>query len=224
MSAQAWDWLAPLLATDAPVLPDAGLVGVNLSLSWSVVLAWLGAWGVARWTSRPGVQAGVALALALWAWLPGAFTPDYWLGLAFQAPSLVTTLLCAGLLYDRFARSGARLPEPGRRSALALALLGVGAGWTLLCDTFALLPVPLYAWGFSPLATALVALVTTLPWVVGRDGRRPWLVPLAVLLFVALRLPSGNVWDAVLDPWLWLALHGYLLRAIWQRRRAKIGN
>lgn len=224
MSAQAWDWLAPLLATDAPVLPDAGLVGVNLSLGWSVVLAWLGAWGVARWTARPGVQAGVALVLALWAWLPGAFTPDYWLGLAFQAPSLVTTLLCAGLLYDRLARTWAQGPEPEHRSALTLALLGVGAGWALLCDTFALLPVPLYAWGFSPLATATVLLLAVLPWVLWRGGRRPWLVPLAALLFAALRLPSGNVWDAVLDPWLWLVLHGYLLRAIWRRHRAKIGN
>ncbi|MFZ3221333.1 MAG: hypothetical protein WA174_14950, partial [Rhodoferax sp.] len=143
--------------------------------------------------------------------------PDYWLGLAFQAPSLVTTLLCAGLLYDRFARARERSPESGHRGALALAVLGVGAGWALLCDTFALLPVPLYAWGFSPLATALVLLVTALPWVVWRDGRRPWLVPLAVLVFVAVRLPSGNVWDVVLDPWLWLALHGYLLQAI--RRR-----
>lgn len=218
MSAPVWDWLAPLLATDAPVLPQAGLVEVNLSLGWSVVLAWLGAWGVARWTSRPGVQAGVALLLALWAWLPGAFTPDYWLGLAFQAPSLVTTLLCAGLLWDRLAKPAGHLPEPEHHASLALAVLGVGAGWALLADTFALLPVPLYAWGFSPLATALVALVASLPWVVWRGGNRPWAVPLAVLLFVAVRLPSGNVWDAVLDPWLWLVLHGYLLRAI--RRRA----
>ena len=217
MSALAWDWLAPLLATDAPVLPQAGLVEVNLSLGWSVVLAWLGAWGVARWTSRPGVQAGVALLLALWAWLPGAFTPDYWLGLAFQAPSLVTTLLCAGLLWDRLARTPAHGPQPAQRSALALAVLGMSAGWALLADTFARLPVPLYAWGFSPLVTALVLLAAALPWVLWRDGRRPWLVPLAVLVFAVLRLPSGNVWDAVLDPWLWLVLHGYLLRAI--RRR-----
>jgi hypothetical protein len=28
-----------------------------------------------------------------------------------------------------------------------------------------------------------------------------------LLGFALLRLPSGNVWDAVLDPWLWLAAH-----------------
>jgi hypothetical protein len=26
-------------------------------------------------------------------------------------------------------------------------------------------------------------------------------------LHVVLRLPSGNVWDALLDPWLWIVLH-----------------
>jgi hypothetical protein len=38
-----------------------------------------------------------------------------------------------------------------------------------------------------------------------------------VLLFVLLRLPTGNVWDAVLDPWLWLGLHWVLLRGVFGR-------
>lgn len=67
MSAQVWDWLAPLLATDSPVLPEAGLVRLNLCLGWSVVLAWLGVRVAAYWTPRPAVLAGVALLLALWA-------------------------------------------------------------------------------------------------------------------------------------------------------------
>lgn len=224
MSAQVWNWLAPLLATDSPVLPDAGLVRLNLYLGWSVVLAWLGVRVAAYWTPRPSVRVGVALLLALWAWLPGPFAPTYWLGLAFQAPSLVTVLLCAGLLYRRctepFAHSAGAQSLP--RGTLVPAVLGVVAGWALLLDAFALLPVQLYAWGFSPLASALVWLVALLPWVVVRNvhalGFRAWVGPLAVLLFVAVRLPSGNVWGAVLDPWLWLALHGYLVRAAWRRR------
>jgi hypothetical protein len=35
-------------------------------------------------------------------------------------------------------------------------------------------------------------------------------------LFVLLRLPTGNVWDALLDPWLWL-----LLQADWLQRRVR---
>lgn len=223
MSAQVWDWLAPLLATDSPVLPEAGLVRLNLCLGWSVVLAWLGVRVAAYWTPRPAVLAGVALLLALWAWLPGPLAPTYWLGLAFQAPSWVTVLLCAGLLYGRCVKPSAR-PAGAQslpRDALVSAVLGVVAGWALLLDAFALLPVQLYAWGFSPLASALVWLVVLLPWAVDRNARtlgfRAWVGPWAVLLFVAVRLPSGNVWDAVLDPWLWLVLHGYLLRAIRQR-------
>jgi hypothetical protein len=40
-------------------------------------------------------------------------------------------------------------------------------------------------------------------------------MPLALLLFVVLRLPTGNVWDAVVDPWLWLVAQCLALRASW---------
>jgi hypothetical protein len=32
-----------------------------------------------------------------------------------------------------------------------------------------------------------------------------------LILFVATRWPTGNVWDALLDPWLWVAFHLVLL-------------
>jgi hypothetical protein len=35
-------------------------------------------------------------------------------------------------------------------------------------------------------------------------------------VFGIWRLPTGNAWDAVLDPWLWLVLQGYLVRAAWR--------
>jgi hypothetical protein len=38
-----------------------------------------------------------------------------------------------------------------------------------------------------------------------------------LLLFAATRLPTGNLWDAVLDPWLWLALQGVLVRRLLRR-------
>jgi hypothetical protein len=150
------------------------------------------------------------------------------LGLAFQGPSLAAVLLCDALLRSRFfpTRNGPSINELPNPIALALALAGVVLGWALLLDTLALLPMQLYAWGFSPVAVGLVLVVALVPWLVGVErysfGRsRVWVLPLAVVVFVVLRLPSGNVWDAVLDPWLWLALHVYVAGAL--RRLARRG-
>lgn len=203
---------------DAPALPTLALTQLWLHLGWGVVLAWLGSAVAGWWSARRFVALVVALLLLASAWLPDPFSPAYWLGLAFQQPSGVTVLLCALLLWRR-AR---KVPHwwKDRRAAPAsefilLVALGVVMGWLLLLDSFALLPVQLYAWGFTPLAVALVALVALLPWWAGgrHNHRLPaWVAPGAVVLFVALRLPTGNVWDAVLDPWLWIALHVYLVR------------
>jgi hypothetical protein len=140
-------------------------------------------------------------------------------------PSVLTVVLSASLLWDRLA-SGRAAAAPTvdvatERGTLALVVIGVLAGWALLLDTFALLPVQLYAWGFSPAAVGLVLLLVLLPWVAlgsAAGARRcdPWLVPIALLVFGIWRLPTGNAWDAVLDPWLWLVLQGYLVRAAWR--------
>ena len=37
-------------------------------------------------------------------------------------------------------------------------------------------------------------------------------------LFVTLRLPTGNLWDALLDPLLWVVLHWMGLRWLWARK------
>jgi hypothetical protein len=46
-----------------------------------------------------------------------------------------------------------------------------------------------------------------------------WVAPTALLLFAATRLPTGNVWDALIDLWLWLFLNGVLLRSAYRRWR-----
>lgn len=218
MSATGWGWVTPLLSSDSPLLPTAWVMQWALRLSWSLVLAWLGARVVGYWSQRKPLQWGLALGLACWSWIPGPYAPVHWLGLAFQAPSLVTVLLCVVNLRERLfsARISNRSSEPTPRVPLALAALGVLAGWALLLDTFAWLPVELYQWGFSPAASALVLLVVLVPWVIGRGERSAgitvWVAPLAILLFVVLRLPTGNLWDAVLDPWLWIALHVVAVR------------
>jgi hypothetical protein len=230
MSAHLSGWLAQAWATDSPVLPTASAMQVWLHLGWSVVLAWLGAGLVARLlASRAHAVQGqwvAALALAAWAWVPGSGGAAYWLGLAFQAPSASSVLWCAAMLATRRRASGGAhgtLRFTGNAmftdgQSLWLAGLGALLGWALLLDSIAMLPMQMYAWGFSPWALGLVVLAALLPWVAGRPTARPrgWMalcvVPLAALVFVAVRLPTGNVWDAVLDPWVWLALQVWLAR------------
>ena len=94
----------------------------------------------------------------------------------------------------------------------------------MLLDTFALLPLQLYALGFSSAAVGTLLVIAMLPWLMVSEPRpahnlRLWIAPVAVLIFTALRLPGGNVWDAVLDPWLWFALHPYVARALWRKLR-----
>ena len=102
-----------------------------------------------------------------------------------------------------------------------LAALGIVLGWVLLLDTLAWWPLSVYAWGFSAAAVGAVALVAVLLW--GISGQAVWALPLGVLvLFVLTRLPTGNVWDALLDPWLWVALQaGWLVNLVrrWQAAR-----
>lgn len=209
------DWSSfadALLTTQTPLLPDLPLLNAARRLGWALVLAsallYLGA---RRWPR--GLRATVVLVLTVWALLPGSLSPAYWLGLAFQMPSLMSIVLAACFV-ARQLRSGAPQPlDDGQVRALAwLGLAGIALGWGLLLDTFAALPLPasLYAWGFSPLALGAAAACALLPWVLG--GRRH---PVAVvsgltggvlLLYAVSRLPSGNLWDALLDPWLWIAL------------------
>ncbi len=225
MSAPLWVWMSSWVALDTAALPAPWLMRWALCLGWGAVLAWAGA-SVVRAQARR-VRMVVAVGLFVWCWVPGPLGPVHWLGLAFQMPSISTVLLCAGLLYRRLrpAPPGFAAQAVGIDWGLGyLAALGVVLGWLLLLDTLALLPVPWYAWGFSPLASALVWGAAVVPWVLGKNvgkrGHWVWVAPLAVVLFVVLRLPTGNVWDAVLDPWLWVALHGYGLRAVWRSRQA----
>lgn len=253
MIAQWIDGLALVLATDNPAMPTGAAMQVWLHLGWSVVLAWLGAALVGRcwpdharrtrWHTR--WEGCAALGLTASVWLPGSYSPAYWLGLAFQMPSVLTVLLCGGLLWERWAArsSVARQPQPpplsqplsstrSRASGVATAwdrrsmvLVGFGvlSGWALLLDSFAVLPFTMYAFGLSSAALALVLIAVLLPWIVGGpEGRvgayRWWLAPVALVVFVVWRLPTGNVWDAVLDPWLWLVLNGQLAVALFSYR------
>ncbi|MDF3822950.1 hypothetical protein P3G55_23845 [Leptospira sp. 96542] len=206
-----------LLSTQTPVLPGPLAVSLYLSLSWGVVLACL-----ARHAVRGKRGAVLALALLLLCLLPGTVSPAYWLGLTFRAPSALLCVLCLWGMW-RHGRQGWQSSASGPMLAAWPALV-LGAlvvlGWVLLLDTLALLPLDgsVYAWGFAPLVTGLLVLLST--WAAfagsgrGRGATWAWLLLAAVLSHAVLRLPTGNVWDAVLDPVLWFWLQWQALRRL----------
>lgn len=206
--------LNTLLSTQTPLLPHAGWVGVYRSLGWGLVLAGIALWCWRRSGSRPAWQSGLPLLLLLWSLWPGPLSPAYWLGLAFRVPSLLLVLLSAWFLLSHY-RPQLLMPLPLtdlRRWAWVPVLLG----WVLLLDTFALWPFSLYSLGFAPLTVGMLVLLCLLPWLWQGVAQPSILLVSALTLFVLLRLPTGNVWDALLDPLLWL-----LLQADWLQRRLR---
>lgn len=160
------------------------------------------------------------LLVMLWTVWPGPASPAHWLGLAFQSPSLTSIVICVGwLVHQARRRQGPTdwLAQLDLRALNIELLLGIVLGWFLLLDTMAWLPVSLYAWGFGSSAFSTVLAFAALLWLL--RGSLASALPLMVLaLYASSRLPTGNVWDALLDPWLWLVLQiGYLVSVV--RRR-----
>jgi hypothetical protein len=191
---------AVFVSTSSPLLPGGVLARWALPLFWSVVLVF----AVLYFTKSLSKPRGkwLALIVAAWALVPGPWSPTYWLGLAFQLPSLMAVGLCAGVLVAHW-RSEVRQPFSGVTSTVHW--LGILLGWLLLLDTFVVLPFSLYRWGYSPAMLALLAVIAAVLWALARERSALWVL-IALALFVATRLPSGNVFDAVIDPWLWFAL------------------
>ena len=219
-----------LLSTENPLLPDPVTVQMGLYISWATVLGAGALW--AGSLLRPAYRVGLCLLMALWALMPGSASPTYWLGLAFQSPSLLTVVLCWGWFFSKPWLK----PQTGDNSSKAQEMtlktgLATGSvlGWVLLLDTLAWWPVSVYSWGFSAAAGAVVTGLTVVIWALGAGLAQhnvrysfSFLGILGVIgLFVMTRLPTGNVWDALMDPWLWLALQALVVRACWVRWRAR---
>ena len=204
------------LSDQQAVLPSGLAQYSGLYLAWALVLAWgVSAFG-GRWSAR--LRWGAMAAVVLVTLVPGPSSPAYWLGLAFQSPSLTSVLLAVWRVSVCARGRPMKVAVGGSRSARVVCALGVGLGWVLLVDTLAGWPVSVYAWGFSAAAVAGVALTLVLGWTVfggARTGQARdvvWAIPaLALAIFVVTRWPTGNVWDAVLDPWLWVGLQLLLL-------------
>ncbi|MGQ0708550.1 MAG: hypothetical protein ACT4NV_02250 [Rhodoferax sp.] len=202
-------------ADAAARMPDPVWAGLWLRAGWGVVLAALG-WGLAgRVRCAPAVRAVLAGALALSCALPGGWAPSFWLGLVWQGPSAALVLWAAAAVIA---------PPWAARAGQAAAPWGAVLGAVLLLDSFALWPLFLYPWGFSPWAVLLLALALGLPWVVwGKAWRAAPAMALALgaLLWFALTgLPSGNAWDALLDMPLWALCCWALARRAWRRGRS----
>ena len=171
--------------------------------AWAVVLAasatalWPRAWRL----SRTGVFLLLACALLLQV-LPNAISLTYWLGLVFQWPSGVLVGLCLVRLHSAWhGKPDNPAMTPGLAAIIALA------GGALYLDAIGWISQGFYYWGFGPKDAPLLVLILAVACSVTAVGghARPQALALlaAVSIFAVLRLPTGNVWDALLDPLLW---------------------
>ncbi|MCA1246439.1 hypothetical protein [Massilia sp. MS-15] len=193
-------------------LPELSWQFAYARLGWALVLAALVAGLLELLLARTQPQswrlprkplAAIVLLSLAWMALPGEASPAWHLGLAFQSPSALLASLCAASLLARWhgvARSGPRLPLP-----LAAALAAAGA--LLYLDAFGLFAHGYYHAGFGAGAALLaVLLAAACAACIGRGQARAQAGALlgAILLFSGARLPTGNLWDALLDPLLWI--------------------
>ena len=212
-----------LTVLQAPLVPGLDAQALARPLLWALTLG-----GAVHWLARgcsPRVRQAALVLVLLWVALPGSASLAYWLAQAFQMPSLSSAALGLGYLW----RVWRGPPMAGARAATACQLmhslrwLAVLLGWLLLLDLLALLPLSLYGLGFGTPALGVAVSLLLLFWLRwgAEPAALPWLALPAVvlLLFVLTRWPSGNLWDALLDPLLWLGLQLRWLWA-WRGRRA----
>lgn len=194
------------------VLPELTLQFAYGRLAWGIVLA-AGVVALLPATRRlPRAVLGAVLAAAcLLMALPGQASPAWSLILAFQYPSGLLLGLCLVKLHARWRRAGGGAglrgaplaPVLPARGAAVLAVVGA----LVYLDAFGLLAGGYYYAGFgpalAPVLAVLLALGCALALVQGRARPQAWAVLGAVALFSLARLPTGNLWDALLDPLLW---------------------
>lgn len=211
----------PLPEFDA-LLPAQALKLVEMHVGWTLAIAATWVFLLRAFPAWLRV-AGVVLIIAA-NFLPAEQTPSWWLGLAFQIPSFTFQGLCALYLYrtwrQRHASTMARLSAHARWPN-GLLILAAILGWVLLLDLFAMFNVSLYAIGFSGnsvLACLLLAAILQL-WSQRSDHAKgsqtlrdcAAVIVGAMALHLFFRLPTGNAWDALIDPWLWLGAQTLLL-------------
>ena len=227
-----WPWEA-----SASITPSLLALSVGMHLGWALTLG-AGAVFLLR-TATITTRRIVALLIALLCLLPNEWSPSWWLGLAFQTPSLTLQGLCGLYLYQHLkVQAGTTMPltdstTPAAQARWPLSLLFVAivAGWVLALDTFALFDIALYAIGFTPYAVlAALFFACLLQLISARSGHAQStrhyrelaaIVLIATLVHLLLRLPTGNLWDALLDPWLWVIAHGLAIYVVLRKTRSR---
>lgn len=203
------------------------------SLTWQTVfrqMGWLLAVAVvwaqlspARWTRRWwwGLGLGLGMQLPILSEVTSA------LALSFQTPSLWSQTLLAAVLWNGLrsptsgAGDGAPTAAPQLLPVWVWALTAL-LGWVLLLDTLGWTGAFMYAWGFGPAVPVLVLGACALALLLAAWGHQTpsprwvWCLTLAMGLFVLTRAPSGNAWDAISDPWLWLIANGVCAAQLWR--------
>jgi len=192
------------------ILPELSWQIVYARLAWAVVLAAvvLALLPIKGPHARRVMAAIGAAALLLMA-LPGPASAAWHLGLAFQSPSGLLTGLCLALLIRRWRQAdAAALPMAPLLPPAAAAVLAL-IGTMLYLDAFGLLAGGYYYAGFGPNAAPLLAVLlagaaaAAIASASGRYRDQGAALLGALALFSLARLPSGNLWDALLDPLLW---------------------
>lgn len=182
-------------------LPELGQQILWARLAWGVVAAALLLSLLPLRGTTPRVAVALLAILAMW--LPGPASPAWWLGLAFQQPSGLFAALCGVSVWKRFVDRPTQQTLP---PALAAAL--VAGGLVLYADAVGALSLGLYPWGFdaaqAPVAAVVLSVLALAVIVRGRQHAAGWAVLLALTFHAVTHLPTGNFFDALLDPLLWL--------------------
>ncbi|MFN6061532.1 MAG: hypothetical protein ACK422_14645 [Burkholderiales bacterium] len=209
-------WLG--LVNHSALLPSLAMQQFFHAVIWLAVLSWLGVQCLPSYDRRwRWVMCSIAALLVLLMWQ--SVLPS--LGLVFQTPSLMTLCACLAVAWGDIKGPSSRLfgSHDQARLSPGLWLVVVLVGWCLSLDAFGWLPWDVYSMGFEPrllwLAWGVLGLWMATAYLLPLpDGhaKAATCCLLATGLFVVTQAPSGNVWDAWLDPGLWLFAHYQWIR------------
>ncbi|MFT4101499.1 MAG: hypothetical protein QM674_10765, partial [Burkholderiaceae bacterium] len=130
----------------------------------------------------------------------------YWLMMSAQWPSALLVALAGDACWRLGRPPAAARPSPLLPIGWASTIAAAGA--LLYADIVGWLAIGLYPPGFGPVAAPLLALLAAAGCVLalsrGVARERAVVLLVALLAWSIGRLPTGNLWDAMFDPLLWL--------------------
>lgn len=232
MMAFMWPWEA-----SSSITPPLAALSISMHIGWAMVLG-AGAVFLLRSTSIK-TRISVALLITLLCLLPNDWSPSWWFGLAFQTPSLVLQGLCAAYLYQQFTTqtntpilaTDTTPPAVPRGWPIGLLSVAIIAGWLLALDTFAVFNISLYAIGFTPYAILAALFFACLLQLISARSEHAQrtrhyrdlaaITLIAIVVHLLLRLPTGNMWDALLDPWLWIVAHAMAIFRLLKKMQSR---